>query len=152
MLKMPARICAIALPVILVAAVLWACAPFLPNWLLGSDEELFRGPTGRFATELDRLRPAGPARFKAALDARLVEAERRDLERALETHGTWLMLRGKVVENVVRLRQEMRHLVNLEDILRFGLTKPGPAPSGLTVVPKADACPNEEERPRGTAP
>lgn len=105
----------IAAALLAAAPVLWACAPFLPNWLLGPEKELFRGPTGMFDDELERLQPGAPARWKAAPDAELLEAERVDLERALEAHGTWPMLRGKVVENVLRLRQEMA------------------APSGLTV-------------------
>lgn len=124
----------IALALLAAVPVLRACGPFLPNWLLGSDEELFRGPTGMFDDELKRLQPEAPARWKAAPDADLLDAERADLERALEAHGTMLMLRGKVVENVVRLRQEMApRRAGLDQMLSFGLTKPGPAPSGLTV-------------------
>lgn len=105
--RRPPRPLTIAAALLIAVPVLWACAPLLPNWLLGPEKELFRGPTGMFDAELDRLQPGASARWKAAPDAELLEAERMDLERALEAHGTWPMLRGRVVENVLRLRQEM---------------------------------------------
>lgn len=124
----------VAIALLTAVPVLWACAPLLPNWLLGPDKELLRGPTGMFDDELGRLPPGPPARWKAAPDADLLDAERADLEKALEAHGTWPMLRGKVVENVLRLRQEMApRRAGLDQMLSFGLVKPGPAPSGLTV-------------------
>ncbi|HWM89657.1 MAG TPA: hypothetical protein VN493_02705 [Thermoanaerobaculia bacterium] len=119
--------------------VVWACGPYLPNWILGPDRLLFEGPIGTFKDEVERLRSGGGPSFKAmqsesSYEAEILEAERADLERALAEHGTWTMLRGKVVENVVRLRQDMApHQASLGDLLTFGMVKPGPTPSGLTV-------------------
>lgn len=126
------RLVLIAAALLAAVPVLWACAPYLPNWLLGSDELLLSGPTGMFDDELKRLRTGDRPPFKAVHSGDIVHAEQADLERALEEHGTWPMLRPEVVESVVRLRQEMRR-ASLEDLLSFGQTKPGPAPSGLTV-------------------
>ncbi|HEX5720732.1 MAG TPA: hypothetical protein VF179_31550, partial [Thermoanaerobaculia bacterium] len=129
----------IAVALLISVPVLWACSPYLPNWLLGSEEAFFRGPTGMFAGELDRLRSGDRPPFKAlpgrdGYDAEILAADRADLERALQAHGTWPMLRGKVVENAMRLRQDMsRNHAYLENLLRFGVTRPEPTPSGLTV-------------------
>lgn len=128
------RLVLIGAGLLIAVPVLWACGPFLPNWILGPDELLLEGFTGMFATELDRLQPGAPPRFKAAPDIELLEAERRDLLKAMEAHGTWSIWHAKVVENVVRLRQEMApRRASLEQLLNFGITKPGPAPSGLAL-------------------
>lgn len=122
-----------AVPVVL------ACKPFLPNWLLEMDAQLFAGPWGTFAGELKRLQSGDRPPFKAvpsedAYEDEVLAAEKADLERALEAHGTWPMLRGSVVESVLRLRQSLApRRPSLEEMLQFGLTKPGPAPTGLSV-------------------
>jgi hypothetical protein len=38
--------------------VAWACAPWIPNWLIGPDSLVLTGPLGSFADEVKRL-PAG---------------------------------------------------------------------------------------------
>lgn len=129
----------IAAALLAAVPVLWACAPYLPNWLLGSDEDLFRGPTGRFTAELDRLQPSysrPPYRAvasKEGFDAEVLAADRADLAQALEDHGTWTMLRVKVVENVVRFREDLAKVRSARESRLTG-TKPGrPVPTGLTV-------------------
>jgi len=136
--RRPPRPALIAAALLIAVPVLWACKPMLPNWLLEMDAQLFAGPMGRFAGELDRLRSGDDPPYKAVQgkgpEAEILAAEKADLERALEAHGTWPMLRGKVVENVLGLRQAMApRRASLDQLLRFGLTKPGPPPSGLTV-------------------
>src|SRR5947208_9002402 len=54
---------------------LWACAPFLSNWLLGEDGKVMEGPSARFSTEIERLVPEGDnLRAAAALGLGRVHA------------------------------------------------------------------------------
>jgi tetratricopeptide (TPR) repeat protein len=55
------RLAVLSLAVLLAGAVLWACGPFLPNVILGSDERMFNGPTGMFASELAHLERGAPS-------------------------------------------------------------------------------------------
>jgi tetratricopeptide (TPR) repeat protein len=118
--------------------VLWACAPYLPNWLLGSEETFFEGFHGRLAAELDRLKPAyDRPPFEAVpsrdYEAEVLAAERADLAEAMERHGTWTMLRVKVMDSVVRFREDLARVRAAREGYLSGI-KPGrPVPSGLTV-------------------
>ena len=131
------RLFLIAAALLAAVPVLWACAPYLPNWLLGSEETFFEGFRGKLAAELARLKPdyerppfeAVPS--EGGHDAEVLAAERADLAQALEDHGTWTILRVQVMDKVVRLREDLAKVrADRED----PVTKPGrPVPSGLTV-------------------
>src|SRR5436305_11406458 len=66
---------------------LFACAPFLSNWLLGADVRVLEGPSSRFADEVARLLPPenAPADGKsgAEVPADTAAAEEADLKIAL---------------------------------------------------------------------
>ncbi|HVG07142.1 MAG TPA: hypothetical protein VNM67_05510 [Thermoanaerobaculia bacterium] len=114
----------IAAALLIAVPVLWACAPYLPNWLLGSEETFFDGPTGKLKQELEQLGSSPP--FKAvpsqeSFDAEVLAAERADLAEAMERHGTWTILRVQVMDNVVRLREALARV------------RENHAPSGLKV-------------------
>ena len=53
------RLIALAGALLLGSALLWACGPYLPNWILGPESLLFEGPTGLFKNEVARLRTEG---------------------------------------------------------------------------------------------
>lgn len=55
----------LSLTVLLCGAIAWACGPFFPNFILGSDGLMFEGPTGLLRAELAHLSPAGAVPFKA---------------------------------------------------------------------------------------
>jgi tetratricopeptide (TPR) repeat protein len=69
----------------------WACAPWIPNWLIGPDSLVFDGPLGNFADEIARLwpdeQPPGAARYVDPGElqpfGQTVLADRADLEEAL---------------------------------------------------------------------
>ena len=119
--------------------VVWACAPYLPNWLLGSDDELFSGPTGIFAEEIKRFPTSytGPM-FEAAPTqdghvADLAAAERADLAQAMDLLGLDTTLRIELMNNVLQLRERLARVREAREALLTG-SKPGrPVPSGLTV-------------------
>ncbi|MEA2559409.1 MAG: hypothetical protein QOH06_913 [Acidobacteriota bacterium] len=118
-----------AVALLIAAPVLWACAPYLPNWLLGSEETFFEGPMGRLKDELKQLGSKPP--FKAvpsqdSFDAEVLAAERADLAEAMERHGTWTILRVKVMDNVVRLREDLARVKQDRPATSSGLTVPEP--------------------------
>ncbi|MFL6292786.1 MAG: hypothetical protein ACJ759_17985 [Thermoanaerobaculia bacterium] len=133
----------IAAALLIAVPVLWACAPYLPNWILGSDETFFTGFTGKLATEigqLDLAYAAPPSRAVSSpdgYDAEVLAAERKDLAEAMEVHGTWTILRVKVMDSVVRLRQDLARVrAAREEYLAAG-TKPGRSmPSSGLAVPQ----------------
>lgn len=129
------------IPAALLAAVpvVWACAPYLPNWLLGSDDEIFSGPTGIFAEEIKRFPTTYPgSAFEAAPTrdghvADLAAAERADLAEAMNRLGLDTLLRIEIMNNVLRLREGLARVRESREALLTG-SKPGrPVPSGLTV-------------------
>jgi tetratricopeptide (TPR) repeat protein len=79
-----ARLLILALLVLTGASALWACAPFYPNWLLGS-EDLLAAPSAFFADSLRGLEPMEPPPFPAVrADAdETVRAETEDVQRAV---------------------------------------------------------------------
>jgi hypothetical protein len=125
-----------AVALLVAVPVLWACAPYLPNWLLGTEEQVFNGPTGQLKKELEQLGSSPPFRAvpsKDSFQAEVLAAERADLAEAMERHGTWTILRVKVMDSVVRLREEITRVHAAREELLLSGTKPGrPAPS-LTV-------------------
>jgi tetratricopeptide (TPR) repeat protein len=40
---------------VIAVPVAWACAPWIPNWLIGQDSLVFSGPLGNFGNEIERL-------------------------------------------------------------------------------------------------
>jgi tetratricopeptide (TPR) repeat protein len=133
----------IAAALLTAVPVLWACAPYLPNWLLGSEETFFEGFRGKLATELDRLQPpylrppfeAVPS--QDGHDAEVLAAERKDLAEAMERHGTWTILRVQVMDKVVRLREDLARVRAEREQVRLSGTKPGrPAPPSNLTVPQ----------------
>lgn len=119
--------------------VLWACGPYLPNWLLGSEEELFRGPTGIFAEQIKRFPTSYPGTPFEAAPTRdghapdLLAAERADLAESMDRLGLDTFLRIEIMDGVLRLREDLAKVRRAREASRTG-TKPGrPVPSGLTV-------------------
>lgn len=51
----PLRNAVLALPALLSAGLLWACGPFIHDWLLGSDDAVLATPTAVFRHEVQRL-------------------------------------------------------------------------------------------------
>lgn len=133
------RLILAAAGLLIAVPLLWACAPYLPNWLLGSDETLFAGFTGKFESELDRLQPsymrppfrAVPSREGHVAD--VLAAEREELGLAMERDDTWTMERLKIMDDLERLREDLAQRRTAREAYLHG-TKPGrPVPSGLTV-------------------
>ena len=52
----PARRILLASLIAAAVPVAWACAPWIPNWLIGPDSLVFDGPLGNFGDEIERLR------------------------------------------------------------------------------------------------
>ena len=130
----------LAVSLLLIAVpVVWACAPYLPNWLLGSDEELFRGPTGTFAEEIKRFPTSYPgSTFEAAPTrdghvADLLAAERADLSEAMHRLDLDTLKRIEILNSLLQLREGLARVREAREALLTG-SKPGrPVPSGLTV-------------------
>lgn len=82
------RLFALAAAVLLCSALLWACGPYLPNWILGPESLLFEGPTGLFKHEVERLRTSEAPSYRSMQSEDgpwndTVRADRADLEQAL---------------------------------------------------------------------
>jgi tetratricopeptide (TPR) repeat protein len=93
---------------LLVAAIpiAWACAPWIPNWLIGSDSLIFAGPLGNFGDEVARLWPEKdpPGAIKAVDGGenvlpfgQTVLADRADLEEALARTPGLLEIQKKAI-------------------------------------------------------
>lgn len=129
----------IAAALLIAVPVLWACAPYLPNWILGSDDTLFEGFTGKLATEIAQLEilyavPPGEARSNPdGHDAEVLAAERKDLAEAMEILHVFSMDRPRIMNGVVQLREDLARVRAAREGLAVG-TKPGrPTPSSLSV-------------------
>ncbi len=80
------RLAFAALAVFLGTAFLWACGPFLPNWLLGPEDLVLEGPRVLFSEEIRKLAPASTLRAVESGDApadQTAQADVADLERAV---------------------------------------------------------------------
>src|SRR5689334_838342 len=88
----PVRIAALALAILLGGAVLWACGPFFPQWLVTDEASILEAPTTWLKDALepkpstfDWNRP--PQRIKAVVaeqgpHRQTAEVDQRDLETA----------------------------------------------------------------------
>lgn len=103
----------LAAALLLGSALLWACGPYLPNWILGPESLLFEGPTGLFAREMPRPRP-GEAQPHPAVQSEdgawsdTVRADRADLEQALAR--TPPGKRQEILDAHARLREALGSL------------------------------------------
>lgn len=109
------RVLAATLLVLLAAAVVWACGPFFPDWILGSDDQVTEAPVLRFADELPRLLPKDGPRLQAvpAGDSpyqQTATVDREDLEMALEAAGTPAARRTELLAAHQRLREALSAL------------------------------------------
>lgn len=101
------RLIALAAALLLCTALLWACGPYLPNWILGPESLLFEGPTGLFKNEVARLRTGDTPPYPTVQSADgpwndTVRADRADLEHALAR--TPAGKRQEILEAHARLR------------------------------------------------
>lgn len=104
------RLIALAAALILCSALLWACGPFLPNWILGPESLLFEGPTGLFKNEVARLRTGEAPPYPTVQSedgpwSDTVRADRADLEQALAR--TPAGTRQEILDAHARLREAL---------------------------------------------
>lgn len=104
------RLAVLSLAALLAGAVAWACGPFLPNFILGSDEQLFNGPDGLFAHELDLLKSKEPASFETVPPpdddpwAQTARTDVAEIEEILQGLGTPPDRTQEIVDGVQTLR------------------------------------------------
>jgi hypothetical protein len=91
-------------------AVLWACGPYWPNFILGSDELVFEGPYGIFTAELARLGNPGAPPFAAIPPpddgpaAQTAEADLAETKEILAETGTPADRRQVILDGIEALR------------------------------------------------
>jgi hypothetical protein len=98
-------------------ALLWACGPFIHDWLLGSDEALLSAPTTIFHDEVQRLapspRPAAPAGSAEPTEEEApfvttAKVDQADLAAALDAEGVPADRRQALLDAHARLREALR--------------------------------------------
>lgn len=129
------RLAVLSLAVLAAGAVAWACGPFFPNFILGSDEMMFEGPTGLLKAELAHLSPAGAVPFKAVPPpgddflAQTATTDVAEVEEILKGLGTPPDRTREIVDEVRTLRDGLASLEAADD------SAPDPAslevPAGL---------------------
>lgn len=131
------RLAVLSLAALAAGAVAWACGPFLPNYILGSESHFFSGPDGILTRELDRLGAQEPAPFKALpppedeSEDQTASTDLAEVEEILEGLGTPPDRTQKIVESLQTLRAGLDRV----DGVRKGHVE-GPAPAaGDLVVP-----------------
>lgn len=95
-----------ALAVLLGTAFLWACGPFLPNWLLGPEDLVLEGPRVLFSEEVRKLAPPSQLRAVESGDPpadQTARADLADLERALPGRPE-VLARYRAVREALRAR------------------------------------------------
>lgn len=121
----------LSLAVLLAGAVLWACGPYWPNFILGPDSQVFYGPRGIFKAELARLGNGDSLPFKAVPPpdddpaGQTAHADAADLQEALTRLGVPAAQREDSVQRLAALRTQ---------ILEWGRTVSPPplaVPAGL---------------------
>ncbi|MES1241572.1 MAG: hypothetical protein ABUT39_08125 [Acidobacteriota bacterium] len=144
----PARL--ILLTSVLAAAlpVAWACAPWLPNWLIGPESLVFSGPLGSFADEIERRWSGKDESAVKFVDlgeevppfGQTVLADRAEVEEILaNSRGLLDMQREAILHNHDVYIADLASLdrTDLERLLRGVRTKnpnrraPGGPPKGL---------------------
>jgi hypothetical protein len=105
----PARLALLTSLLAAAIPIAWACAPWIPNWLIGSDSLIFAGPLGNFGDEVARLWPEKdpPGAIKAVDGGENVLpfgqtllADRADLEEVLaHTPGLLNIQRTAILHN-----------------------------------------------------
>jgi hypothetical protein len=128
--------------------VAWACAPWIPNWLIGKDSLVFDGPLGNFGDEVERLQAGKEANtFKyvdpgenVAPGGQTIVEDRAELEEILaRTPGLLAMQRNAILHNhdvyIADLMSAGR--LDVERLLHGVRTKnPGPGRREPGVPPK----------------
>ncbi|HEX7182169.1 MAG TPA: hypothetical protein VF756_10025 [Thermoanaerobaculia bacterium] len=128
--------------VVLIAAggfALWACAPFIPNWILGAEENVLSAPQGWFTREIQGLEP-DEARFKALPPeswdpyTQTAEIDKADLRRALEKIGVPASRRDEMLARHAELRAVLlRQAQAAHEHKHYDGAPPQPLPAGLVV-------------------
>ncbi len=114
-------------------AVLWACGPYWPNFILGSDELVFEGPYGIFTAELDRLGNGDKPAFEAvpAPDddpaAQTAKADLAEVEEILTETGMPVDRRKAILDAVAALRATLARIDGASE------ENAAPDPATLTV-------------------
>ncbi|HYG64086.1 MAG TPA: hypothetical protein VEL74_16040 [Thermoanaerobaculia bacterium] len=106
----PRRVLAATVLVLLAAAIAWACGPFFPAWILGTDHRVLEAPVLRFADELPRLLPKDGPRLQAVpadgpLYHQTATVDREELAKALEAAGVPAARRTELLAAHQRLRE-----------------------------------------------
>ncbi len=91
-------------------AALWACAPFLPNWLLGGDGAL-GSPSTSFDSSLRGLEPTGAPPFPVVAVGdpyqQTTETDTADVRKAVEASGALPAVREKILTAHAELRKAL---------------------------------------------
>jgi tetratricopeptide (TPR) repeat protein len=127
--------------------VAWACAPWIPNWLIGPDNLVFTGPLGNFGDEVERLAAGKEASTVKFVDlgeevppfGQTVLADRAEVEEILATLGLLDIQRQAILHNHDVYIADLSALdrTDVERLLRGVRTKnpnrrePGGPPKGL---------------------
>lgn len=116
-----ASVVTIAAVAVIAAVAAWACAPWLPNWLIGDDSLVLADFLGDFGDEIQRLWPkaATPSSLKyadpgenVAPEAQTIIADRAELEEILaRTPGLLANQRAAILHN---------HDVYIADLMSVG--------------------------------
>lgn len=110
----PRRIAAATLLIFLAAAALWACGPFFPAWILGSDLRVLEAPVLRFEQLLDSLLPEEAPPFEAVVPSedeglygQTARVDHTELEKALAASGVPAERRAELLAAHDKLRQAL---------------------------------------------
>jgi hypothetical protein len=122
------------------AAVLWACGPSFPNWILGSDASVLEGPVVWFRVELGKLAPSGAPPLPAKLgDAgpyeQTLATDLADLAAALPGQGAVLERYRGVRETLARYAEAREAWAQWDADTSYDPRPEQPAPPDLAVPP-----------------
>lgn len=128
--------------------IAWACAPWIPNWLIGPDSLVFTGPLGNFGDEIERLwsgKGASAVKFVKPGEnvqpfGQTILADRADLEEALgRLSGLPAAQRDAILHNhdvyigdlAITERTDVERLLRGVRTKRPGGREPGSPPQGV---------------------
>ncbi len=132
----------LSVAVLLGAAIVFACGPDLPPWILGGDANVLQGPTAYYSQEIRKLAPAGTRfpepeelaeideRYEAA--QRTAAADRADLEKALAAMRLPAVRRQEILAAYVSLRDSFAANRNQLVTPEYEI-EPAPLPDGVSV-------------------